>query len=138
MAFLHENLMFFFIKVFFSILQCVPHINECVSELNIKLMFGNEVQDSDEDCNEDSWVENWYNNVTESFCPKMSKLIKKSQTASLFINQTIDKKLPTTWNLFVICKVFASVKNATTKEKKRKAKFQETTWNAICIEVCFY
>ena len=107
-------------------------------------MFGNEVQEQDsyseDECNGDSWLENWYNNVTQLFCPKTSKLIKKSQSASLFMNQTVDKKLPMTWNKFVICRVLALDKNTTanTKEKKRKKalpKFQETTWNAICIDV---
>ena len=108
-------------------------------------MFGNDVQEQDSDseaeCNGDSWLENWYNNVTQLFCPRTSKLIKKSQNASLFMNQTIDKKLPMTWNKFVICRVLALDKNTTanTKEKKRKKtlpKFQDPTWNAICIEVC--
>ena len=105
-------------------------------------MFGNEVQeqDSEEECNGDTWLENWYSNVTQLFCPKTSKLIKKSPNASLFMNQTVDKKLPRTWNKFVICRVLDLDKNTTanTKEKKRKKtlpKFQDTTWNAICIEV---
>ena len=102
---------------FLHLFQCVPHINECVSELDIKFMFGNEVQgeDSQDECNEESWVENWHNNVTELFCPKMSKLIKKSQDGSLFMNQTIEKKLPKSWNRFVICRVLALDKNTNAK-----------------------
>ena len=101
-------------------------------------MFGNEVQeqdsDSEEECNGDTWLENWYSNVTQLFCPRTSKLIKESRNASLFMNQTVDKNLSKTWNKFVICRVvFLSRKEK--KRKKTLPKFQETTWNAICIEV---
>ena len=118
--------------------QCIPEITKCILDLDFgfsAMAFGNEVVD---ECDEESWLEAWYDNITTSFCPKMSRLIEKSQNASLYMNQLYDRSLPIIWNHFIICRVLASDKdsNYPKEKKKQKAWKVDTIWSAICIEVC--
>ena len=92
------------------------------------------------ECNRERKEEEWYDNMTSSFCPHMSNVLENTEAnGTVHINKMMMlKSLPKIWNTFVMCKIMAVHKDKGSLDPfYTPIDHVQGLYHDICIEQAF-